>query len=271
MAYRDSQLETDRIVLRFVYRGESLRNGRVINLTSADSLQGWEILRVLGAEEANVDLQRWAVFFYAQDLEGWQRLLPDSVVTPKLSSTPGGGDPVRRIELMMEAKVGGGEAAPISTERLASTAVAALPTEGIEPEADGYFGIGAYPSTTNGQTWIQPKPTATGVFNSKTVENVGTLWRSAYMLGAAFIFTIGSRNVWEKAADTYKSWRRVPAFRYESWDAFCSVAPYNCQWVAVEMGGEPLSSFVHPERCVYLLGAEDAGNVSRGMWLGHSR
>ena len=35
--------------------------------------------------------------------------------------------------------------------------------------------------------------------------------------------------------------------------------PPCAQWVAVEMGGEPLSTFDHPERCVYILGAEDAG------------
>ena len=29
--------------------------------------------------------------------------------------------------------------------------------------------------------------------------------------------------------------------------------------VAVEQGGTPLEEFVHPERAVYLLGAEDAG------------
>jgi tRNA (guanosine-2'-O-)-methyltransferase len=32
-----------------------------------------------------------------------------------------------------------------------------------------------------------------GIENVKTAENVGTLWRSAYILGASFIFTIGKR------------------------------------------------------------------------------
>ena len=41
--------------------------------------------------------------------------------------------------------------------------------------------------------------------------------------------------------------------------AFCAAAPYNTPWVAVEMGGVPLASFEHPERAIYLLGAEDHG------------
>lgn len=226
------------IVLRFVYRGESLRNGRVLRLSNVEHLSGKEVLAALATEEANVDLQRWAVFFYSHALEGWERLYSDSDVVPA------NREGVRRVELMLEAAVRGQKTATtVSQAELASTAVASLLPEGPDggdgaPSA-GYFGI--------------------GVYNSKAADNVGTLWRSAYMLGAAFIYTIGSRNAWEKVADTYKSWRHVPAFRYENWEAFCAVAPFNCQWVAVEMGGEPLSSFVHPERCVYLLGAEDAG------------
>ena len=60
-------------------------------------------------------------------------------------------------------------------------------------DANGFFGI--------------------GIVTGKTQANLGTLWRSAFMLGAAYIFTVGSRNAWEKAADTYKAWRRLPAFR----------------------------------------------------------
>ena len=41
--------------------------------------------------------------------------------------------------------------------------------------------------------------------------------------------------------------------------SFAAAAPYSTVWVAVEMGGTPLAEFVHPERAVYILGAEDAG------------
>ena len=32
-----------------------------------------------------------------------------------------------------------------------------------------------------------------GIFHTKTEQNVGTLWRSAFQLGAAGVFTIGKR------------------------------------------------------------------------------
>lgn len=45
-----------------------------------------------------------------------------------------------------------------------------------------------------------------GIFHSKTEQNIGTLWRSAYQLGASGIFTIGKRYK-EMSSDTYKtSW-----------------------------------------------------------------
>lgn len=33
---------------------------------------------------------------------------------------------------------------------------------------------------------------AIGIYHPKTEMNMGTLWRSAYQLGASYIFTIGS-------------------------------------------------------------------------------
>ena len=102
---------------------------------------------------------------------------------------------------------------------------------------------------------------AVGVYNSKSAENVGTLWRSAFQLGASYIFTIGARSGtgWDKMADTYRSWRHIPAFRFKDWGSFCAAAPYSAVWVAIEMGGTPLAEFEHPHNAVYILGSEDAG------------
>jgi tRNA G18 (ribose-2'-O)-methylase SpoU len=97
-----------------------------------------------------------------------------------------------------------------------------------------------------------------GIFHGKTPANLGTLWRSAYQLGAAGIFTIG-RRYRQQASDTYKSWRHVPLREYPDLAAFLAAQPYSCQIVGVEMGGVPLTSFTHPERAIYVLGAEDAG------------
>ena len=97
-----------------------------------------------------------------------------------------------------------------------------------------------------------------GIYQCKTGENIGTLWRSAYQLGASFIFTIGKRYK-QQPGDTCKSSRHIPLYNYEDWKHFKVSLPEDCQIVGVEMGGKPLSNFVHPERCIYLLGAEDKG------------
>lgn len=106
-----------------------------------------------------------------------------------------------------------------------------------------------------------------GIENCKTEHNVGTLWRSAQNLGAAFIFTIGNRYKCQPS-DTTKAWRSIPLFRYATFDDFYANLPHDCQLVGVEFPHEkakPLPQFCHPERCVYLLGAEDHGLTARAL------
>lgn len=99
-----------------------------------------------------------------------------------------------------------------------------------------------------------------GIFHGKNSENVGTLWRSAKIFGADFIFTIGKRYQGQ-CSDTMKTPKHVPLFHYADWDDFFSHVPYNCPVVAVELDerSHPIKNYVHPERCIYLLGAEDHG------------
>lgn len=97
-----------------------------------------------------------------------------------------------------------------------------------------------------------------GIYQPKTEMNVGTLWRSAYQLGASGIFTIGRRYK-KQSSDTTNSYLHVPLRNYETFEDFKEHLPYDCQVVPVEMGGHKLSNIVHPERAVYLLGAEDYG------------
>ena len=98
-----------------------------------------------------------------------------------------------------------------------------------------------------------------GIWHPKTKQNVGTLWRSAYQLGAAEIFTVAPRQSAQQASDTCKAWRHVPFRLYSDVDDLISHLPRSCPLVGVEMGGEPLAGFGHPERACYLLGAEDHG------------
>jgi len=97
-----------------------------------------------------------------------------------------------------------------------------------------------------------------GIYNGKTPANLGTLWRSAYQLGAAGIFIIGSRFQ-KQASDTVKAWRHIPLRKYDDLEHFLSCRPHDCRLVGVEMGGTPLNEFTHPERAIYLLGAEEHG------------
>jgi tRNA(Leu) C34 or U34 (ribose-2'-O)-methylase TrmL len=124
----------------------------------------------------------------------------------------------------------------------ANDAAADIPRAAVSSVTEGYFGI--------------------GIYCPKHPQNVGTLWRSAHQMGASFLYTVGSRNPWATTADTIKAWRSVPAWRYSAWGDFLAAAPFQAKLVAVEfgsVGGVALAEFEHPERAIYLLGAEDHG------------
>lgn len=99
-----------------------------------------------------------------------------------------------------------------------------------------------------------------GIVNTKTEANIGTLWRSAHAFGASFIFTVG-RRYRRQSSDTVKAWRSVPLFDFEGIADLRRHIPYDALLVGVELDPHavPLSSFAHPKRAVYLLGAEDHG------------
>lgn len=99
-----------------------------------------------------------------------------------------------------------------------------------------------------------------GIYHTKTEVNVGTLWRSAHNFGAAFIFTIG-RRYRKQSSDTTKAWKSTPLYHFESFEDFRNHIPYDCRLVAIEQNDISVNvkSFPHPERSIYLLGAEDHG------------
>lgn len=97
-----------------------------------------------------------------------------------------------------------------------------------------------------------------GIYNGKTIANLGTLWRSAYQLGAAGIFVIGSRFQ-RQAADTVKAYRHIPLREFRDFNHFLGARPYDCVLIGIEMGGRNLTGYHHAERAIYLLGAEDSG------------
>ena len=97
-----------------------------------------------------------------------------------------------------------------------------------------------------------------GIYHPKSADNVGTLLRTAYQLGAAGIFTIGQRYK-TRPSDPYKVPRHIPLRNYADFDVFLACKPVGALLVGVEQDGILLSDFGHPPQAVYLLGAEDYG------------
>jgi len=95
-----------------------------------------------------------------------------------------------------------------------------------------------------------------GIYKPKTANNIGTLWRSAYQLGAAGIFVIGKRYK-KQCSDTVCAYKHIPLKQYDSFETFLNTKTYDCQLIGIEQGGNNLKEFEHPKRCIYLLGAED--------------
>ena len=98
-----------------------------------------------------------------------------------------------------------------------------------------------------------------GIWHPKCEHNIGTLWRSAWQLGAAEIFVVAPRWPTRQASDTTKAWRHLPYRKYTDMEHLVSSLPYSTPLIGVEQNGTPMGSFVHPQRACYLLGAEDHG------------
>ena len=105
-----------------------------------------------------------------------------------------------------------------------------------------------------------------GIELVKNDVNIGTLYRTAHIFEAAFIFTIGKRYK-KQASDTTKSFRHIPLYHYNNFDEFYNQMPYDCKLIGIEITDNaiPLKEFKHPERCIYLLGAEDHGLTTRAL------
>ncbi len=111
---------------------------------------------------------------------------------------------------------------------------------------------------------------AIGIDHPKNRDNVGTLWRSSLIFGAQYVFTIGHRYH-KQASDTLKTWRHIPLFHYETADDFYVHMPYDCRLIGIEIAetAHPIKNYCHPERAIYVLGAEDHGLTTQMMRLVH--
>ena len=99
------------------------------------------------------------------------------------------------------------------------------------------------------------------IFDAKHEANVGALWRSASVFGASFIATVGAKRYKSMRSDTMKSHRHIPLFHFNNIEDLKEHLPNGCRLIGVELTNDSvqLQKFTHPERALYLLGAEDHG------------
>lgn len=111
----------------------------------------------------------------------------------------------------------------------------------MAPRTRGYFGV--------------------AVYHPKTAANVGSLWRSAVLFGASFLATVGHRYGNRQPSDTEHAADHTPLIHFANLDDLIEHLPYSCPLVGVELDprARALDVFAHPERALYLLGAEDRG------------
>ena len=85
-------------------------------------------------------------------------------------------------------------------------------------------------------------------------------WKRLFRHRDDFMFIIGKRYE-NMRTDTRKSWRHVPLFEYPDYETFRSSLPKGAKLVGIELDEQsvPLATYSHPQRAVYLLGAEDFG------------
>lgn len=100
-----------------------------------------------------------------------------------------------------------------------------------------------------------------GIMQGTNSDNLGMLWRSANIMRANGIFTIGARYSKKHQTDTMNTPLHIPLREFDDFDTFLKSVPRNTKLVAVELDdrAENLISFKHPKQAMYILGSEDKG------------
>jgi tRNA G18 (ribose-2'-O)-methylase SpoU len=111
---------------------------------------------------------------------------------------------------------------------------------------------------------------AIGIEHTKTPANIGSLFRTAHIFGAAFCYTVG-RRYQRQASDTTAAYRHIPMLHFDTLEDLHGHLPFGCMLVGVELDDRAvmLDRFEHPERACYLLGAEDHGLTRQALSACH--
>jgi len=247
---------------RIYYQGQRPRTGKLFEFKEFEmsEVNGQPAVVIAGhliraiIEEKFPKSNLFQAFYYHEEQEGFVELEDHSQVH--------GYCPPSRVNIVLEPNVHE-PYSPVDTIMLRAIQSSYCPDQEKDKE-DSELAT-SQPRTRTDPAWRDFEDKTgwygIGIVRGKTEPNHGTLWRSAFQMGAAFAFSIGARyekNV-EDCANVNKMWAKTPFLQYPDWDNFVESAPYACPWVAVEMGGVPLPDFVHPTRAIYFLGSEDTG------------
>eukprot|EP00658_Telonema_sp_P-2_P062276 TRINITY_DN50946_c0_g1_i1.p1 TRINITY_DN50946_c0_g1~~TRINITY_DN50946_c0_g1_i1.p1 ORF type:complete len:293 (+),score=54.86 TRINITY_DN50946_c0_g1_i1:163-1041(+) len=224
-------MNQDSLVVRYFFEGDKARNGVLATVPRRSSGGECAVAVLKAIAQAEVDLTRFEVVAWSPAHEGWCSLK---------GATTDSGDlfawlpDIDRVDVMLKRQGRPSQSNPAESSYDHRTELKST-------TSDGFFGVALLRSTSE--------------------LNHGTLWRSASTFGASFMATIGapySKSV-EGCTNTTNAAKGAPMWRFDAWGDFCKVAPMDAPWVAIEMGGEDLDTFVHPARCVYILGSEAQG------------
>lgn len=201
---------------RVFYKGEKPGKGKLVVIEEISNL------RSILMNDLDVNLDRFAIWWYNMKDKGFERLLDGSDIDLSLISVDG------VLDICLEEKPEVSQASKISL---------------TVPE--GFFGIGV-------------------VRGPSRADSLAVLWRSAFQMGAKFVFTVsGDSEV--ASADAFEgedskiALRSIPYWRFEQWEHMATSIPAGAPLVALEMGGTPLETFEHPPCAVYILGNERDG------------
>ena len=106
-----------------------------------------------------------------------------------------------------------------------------------------------------------------GLHHPRKKVNVGHCLRFAHAYGAAFVAVAKHPDevldCTKIATDTPRAWRHKPVFRVAN---LLDIVPIGTAIIGVEItdDAEPIETFTHPERAVYLFGPE-SGSLPRNV------
>lgn len=251
------------VLIRYTFEGGALSEGRLLTMSPRASghVSGLELLRALSCDGVDFN-QFYACAYERHESSGaWYPVLR-SCTEPLTALVDEFNDVAFNARSAGAAPSKRG-AQPRVSKRCRIDVKLCRRDDGTLASSTGIAGAALATATVN----LRRAPVnelgpgrfaALGVIDAKGEENVGTLWRSCFQLGAQLLFTVRRRYV-EQRSDTLRVPTRVPLMHFEDWNAFAAAAPAGATLVAVEMGGTPLDAFEHPSRAVYLLGSEDGG------------